>query len=77
VEVTNANANQGNETMTTATQPVYSWKTTKTTDGYQWTVYSVEYQQPSTYIKTGFASSRYLAVTTAKAWMMYMKRLTK
>lgn len=51
------------------------WNTKKTSDGYEWRVYGVEFQKPTTSIKTGKCGTRAQAVGMAKKWCLYFRRL--
>lgn len=52
---------------------VYSWHTTKVSNGFRFTVQLVGYQVPTVTLKTGVVATRAQAVTRAKAWKMHLK----
>ena len=52
---------------------VITWNTTKTSQGFEFNVYTVGFQVPSQTLKTGVCSSRAKAVLQAKKWVRYFK----
>lgn len=54
-------------------QRVVGWNTTKTADGFQFKVYSLDYQAPTIVHAQGVVSSRAKAVTKAHQYLRYIK----
>lgn len=52
---------------------VISWNTTKTADGFAWTVFSFGYQQPNVILKAGHCPTRAQATGRAKKWSRHLK----
>mgnify|MGYP001603658789 CR=1 FL=1 len=52
---------------------VVSWNTTKTADGFAWTVYSFGYQLPTEVLKAGHCPTRAQATLRAKKWTRFIK----
>jgi hypothetical protein len=48
-----------------------TWNTTKTSEGFEFRVFTVGYQVPSQELKTGVCPSRARAVLLAKKWVRY------
>ena len=55
------------------TMTVITWKTHKSADGYEWTVYSFGYQIPTVTLKTGVCKTRPRATGQARGWCAYLK----
>lgn len=53
---------------------IYGWNTTKVDDGYEWTVYGVEYQKPTVTLVRGKCATRARAVAAAKRAVMPYRR---
>lgn len=53
---------------------VVTWRTHKTAEGYEWTVYEFGYQVPNNALKTGVCRTRAQATERAKKWTLYFKR---
>lgn len=56
---------------------VITWRTKKVIDGFEFRVFTVEYNKPSTILKTGKLSTRARAVNQAKKWTRYIKHNKK
>lgn len=56
---------------------VITWNTTKTADGFQFRVYSFDYQMPNITLKIGVLPTRARAVLQAKKWTRYFKAQSK
>ncbi len=51
-----------------------TWKTRKSSTGYQWRVYEVPDNAPVVVLKSGTATTRGKASTRAKSWAEFLKR---
>jgi len=56
------------------TKPIVTWSTTKTSDGFEFHVYSFGHEIPTVTLKRGTVRTRAIATRLAKQWKMYFKR---
>lgn len=56
---------------------VISWNTQKSTNGFDFRVYSLGYQEPQVTLKSGHAATRAIATRLAKQWTLALKMAAK